>query len=121
MESSCGQFTSRWYAPRGSERVRKDSESGTDGEPEVARWGLVVLARPLDVRRHLRGQRLEEALHLGRIALGDQFDAAVGLIANVAGQGMALRQVAGGVAESPALDAAGVDYAFANGHGAPRA
>src|SRR5262249_44401961 len=83
----------------------------------VPAGGFVVYRTALDAIGHARGDRVQEALDLARLALDDQLNRAVGQVADVPGHVVALGDAAGRVAEADPLDHAGVDHAFADGHG----
>ena len=79
--------------------------------------GFVVYPMATNVHGHSLGQVREKTLDLGRFAARQEFDLAVGQIANVAGDVVASRDMMGGCAEADALDPAPVIDAFADCHG----
>src|SRR5262249_20118979 len=89
-----------------------------DPKPLCPRGRGVVHRLTGDVVSHLPGQGGQEGLHLVGLALHADLDAAVGAVADGAGDREAAGQVLGGEAEPHALHAAGVDDAL-GGHHAP--
>ena len=87
-----------------------------DAKALIAARRNVVYVCLVDVGGQLGCDRVEEPGDLVFLALGDQLDLPVGQIADVTAHGKALGQALGRVAEADALHAAGIVYAFTDGH-----